>query len=50
MSHHQLEEEAGREIWPATPKHVKNSKLQEEIDFCEKLDCKCEGNAEGLEW
>ena len=41
MQHHQREEEAGREIWPAVPKVVgemKTGKLSEEEQFCSKLE------------
>ncbi|KPM36567.1 hypothetical protein AK830_g9985 [Neonectria ditissima] len=39
MEHRQQEEAVGKEIWPATPKHVVSEKNQEDIDFCKGLDC-----------
>ncbi|KAJ6069329.1 hypothetical protein N7499_011216 [Penicillium canescens] len=37
---HRLEEEkAGQDIWPATPQHVNTAKVDEELQFCQALDC-----------
>ena len=39
IKHRGEEEKAGKEIWPATPEHVPTDKLQEEMSFCDKLEC-----------
>ena len=47
MSHRKLEEEAGREIFPALPDGGLMSK--EEI-FCNKLESACGGGSKHLDW
>jgi hypothetical protein len=51
MSHRELEKEQGRDIWPATPALVVTKKFQEEVDFCNRLDCEAANNSNGpLSW
>ncbi|KAB8215288.1 Rieske [2Fe-2S] iron-sulfur domain-containing protein [Aspergillus novoparasiticus] len=47
FDHRKREEEAGKDIWPAVPQYDASDKLQEEIRFCEGLECSGEGS---LEW
>lgn len=39
FKHREKEEAEGREIWPSTRKTMKSQSLDEEIDFCSKLEC-----------
>lgn len=51
MNHRALEKEQGRDIWPATPTPVVTNKLQEEVDFCNTLDCEAANSSNGpLSW
>ncbi|KAH6884859.1 Rieske [2Fe-2S] iron-sulfur domain-containing protein [Thelonectria olida] len=45
MSHRKEEEAVGKDIWPATPKQLVTDKNQEEIDFCNGLEC---NNGQGI--
>jgi hypothetical protein len=45
MSHRKEEEVAGKDIWPATPQQLVTGKNQEEIDFCNGLEC---NNGQGI--
>ncbi|RMZ43337.1 hypothetical protein AFCA_009356 [Aspergillus flavus] len=47
FDHRKREEEAGKDIWPAVPQYEASDKLQEEIKFCEGLECSGDGS---LEW
>lgn len=47
FDHRKREEEVGRDIWPAVPQYDSTDKLQEEIRFCEELECSGAGS---LEW
>lgn len=38
-SHHEDEQAAGKEIWPAVPKHRVSDTIQKDVDLCNKLDC-----------
>ena len=54
MEHRALEEDTndGREIWPAVPKisgQMKTDKLEEEEEFCAKLEADCPARPE-LSW
>jgi hypothetical protein len=42
FKHRQEEEEADQDIWPATPQHVQSAKVDEELQFCQGLDCALE--------
>ena len=48
MAHRHEEDTVGREIWPATPKHIITAKNQVEIDFCQGLECA--NSTEELVW
>lgn len=51
MAHRRKEEEQGVDIWPATPKHRMDERIQGDIDFCSSLDCPgSNGDMEQLEW
>ncbi|EED19233.1 Rieske 2Fe-2S family protein, putative [Talaromyces stipitatus ATCC 10500] len=51
MSHRALEREKGRDIWPTTLAAVVTKKLEEEIDFCNALDCEAASNSnDPLSW
>ncbi|CEJ93543.1 hypothetical protein VHEMI09125 [[Torrubiella] hemipterigena] len=38
-SHHREEQDAGRQIWPAVPKHKIPDRMQADINLCASLDC-----------
>ncbi|KAL4816186.1 Rieske [2Fe-2S] iron-sulfur domain-containing protein [Aspergillus spinulosporus] len=48
VSHHRAEEKQGREIWPATPVPSKTSKLDEDMEFCWRIDC--QAGSSDLAW
>lgn len=50
MAHYEEEEAAGSEIWPATPKHAKTVRGDEEVALCEKLDCADGSLGQRLAW
>ena len=54
MEHRRKEEELGREIWPAEPQmtgEMKTGKLEEEEDFCSRLEASsCAAKREQLAW
>lgn len=37
--HHEEEQVARAEIWPAVPKHRISATMQKDVDLCNKLDC-----------
>ncbi|KAF5674677.1 cytochrome p450 oxidoreductase [Fusarium heterosporum] len=47
MEHHKQEEGVGQQIWPAAPKAATSGEAQEDVDFCNKLEC---SGSDGLEW
>ncbi|KAH8896206.1 iron-sulfur cluster-binding protein [Thozetella sp. PMI_491] len=50
MTHRQEEEEAGREWWPAVPERKVTAKIEEEIRFCDGLDCANGNGSSAIEW
>jgi hypothetical protein len=49
--HHEEEQAAGVEIWPAVPKHNVTTTMQADIDLCRRLDCEASRNANSeLSW
>ena len=50
MEHREKEEAAGKEVWPATPKHAVSERNEAEVDFCNKLDCAYSKGSEQLAW
>ncbi|KAJ2967804.1 hypothetical protein NQ176_g9491 [Zarea fungicola] len=50
-NHHDDEQTAGAEIWPAVPKHRMSETMQKDVDLCNKLDCGVNGLASAeLAW
>jgi hypothetical protein len=47
MEHHKQEEAEGHQVWPAVPKDVTTGESQEDVEFCNKLQC---SESSGLEW
>lgn len=50
MDHRHEEENAGKEIWPATPAYEPTEKLEDELRFCEKLECSSSAEQGPLAW
>lgn len=38
-AHQEKEQDLGRQIWPAVPKHTVPDKIQADINLCASLDC-----------
>jgi hypothetical protein len=49
MTHRAKEESDGKEWWPATPQYKVTTKDEEEVEFCNKLDCLA-GKQSEMEW
>lgn len=49
MDHRAQEEKLAKRIWPMTPAPTVTGKLEEEISFCEGLDCNSPENG-ALAW